>query len=56
MMIIPGATMEIIDGSQRIRTLARFCTGQFALEELTILTEFIGLTIDDLPTVMKSVS
>ncbi len=47
------ATMEIIDGSQRIRTLARFCTGQFALEELTILTEFNGLTIDDLPTVMK---
>lgn len=46
-------TMEIIDGSQRVRTLARFCTGQFSLEGLSVLSEFNGLNIDDISAVMK---
>ncbi|WP_294302455.1 DUF262 domain-containing protein [uncultured Sphingomonas sp.] len=40
--------LEIVDGTQRIRTLAAYLTGQLRLEQLTKLTELNGTVIDDL--------
>lgn len=48
-----NGTIEIVDGSQRVRTLARFYTGQLTLQDLKVLTEFNGIGIDQLPAVMK---
>lgn len=45
--------IEIVDGSQRIRTLASFYAGNLVLQGLKVLTEFNGVTIDLLPSVMK---
>jgi len=41
--------LEIVDGSQRIRTLAAFLTGDLMLEGLEKLTEMNGIRFDDLP-------
>lgn len=40
--------LEIVDGSQRIRTLAAFLTGELVLEGLDKLTEMNGIKFDDL--------
>jgi hypothetical protein len=40
--------LEIVDGTQRIRTLAAYVTGQLRLEQLTKLTALNGTTLDDL--------
>lgn len=40
--------MEIIDGSQRIRTLSRFINNLFTLNELTLVPELNGFTFSDL--------
>lgn len=42
--------MEIVDGSQRIRTLVRFLTGELELSGLEKLDKLNGLTFLDLPT------
>ena len=42
--------LEIVDGSQRIRTLAAFITNDLKLLELEKLTEMNGVHYDDLPT------
>lgn len=39
--------MEIIDGSQRIRTLSRFLNNLFSLEELTLVPELNGFRFKD---------
>jgi hypothetical protein len=41
--------LEIIDGSQRIRTLHRFLKGELWLSKLEILTECNGLNFKDFP-------
>jgi len=41
--------LEIVDGSQRIRTLAAFMTDELVLEDLEKLTELNGLKYSDLP-------
>lgn len=43
------AELEIIDGSQRIRTLAEYCHGGFKLSGLQKLTELNGTTFSELP-------
>lgn len=48
-----SGNIEIIDGSQRIRTLARYFTGQLVLTGLKVLTEFNGTTMELLPVVMR---
>lgn len=40
--------IEIIDGSQRIRTIARFLNNMFALEGLTLVPELNGFKFKDL--------
>ena len=40
--------MEIIDGSQRIRTLSRFMNNMFKLEHLTLVPELNGFMFKDL--------
>lgn len=45
--------LEIVDGSQRIRTLAAFLTGELKLEGLEKLTEMNGIVFDDLPASRK---
>lgn len=40
--------MEIIDGSQRIRTLSRFLNNMFKLEHLTLVPELNGFMFKDL--------
>ncbi|MCL7931271.1 DUF262 domain-containing protein [Halomonas llamarensis] len=42
--------MEIVDGSQRIRTLVRFLSGELVLSKLEKLDKLNGLTFQDLPT------
>ncbi|WP_193197877.1 DUF262 domain-containing protein [Nostoc sp. MG11] len=44
-----NARLEIIDGSQRIRTLARFVNNKFKLSGLKKLTKLNEFTFDDLP-------
>lgn len=41
--------LEIVDGSQRIRTIAAFITGELVLEGLDKLTRMNGLRFADLP-------
>lgn len=41
--------LEIVDGSQRIRTLVRFMDNEFELEKLEILDTLIGFRHRDLP-------
>ncbi|NMF65506.1 DUF262 domain-containing protein [Brasilonema octagenarum UFV-E1] len=43
------ARLEIIDGSQRIRTLARFLNNQLTLDKLEKLKKLNGFTFEDLP-------
>lgn len=43
------AELEIIDGSQRIRTLAEYCHGGFKLSGLQKLTELNGTIFSELP-------
>ena len=43
------ARLEIIDGSQRIRTLARFINNELTLNGLKKLTQLNGFTFADLP-------
>ncbi|MCW0397614.1 hypothetical protein NB688_001037 [Xanthomonas sacchari] len=45
--------LEIVDGSQRIRTIAAFITGALTLEGLEKLTEMNGLNFQDLPASRK---
>lgn len=45
--------LEIVDGSQRIRTLAAFLTGELTLVELDKLTEMNGIKFEDLPASRK---
>lgn len=40
--------LEIIDGSQRIRTISRFLNNLFALEQLTLIPELNGFKFEDL--------
>jgi len=41
--------LEIVDGSQRIRTLANFINNKFKLTNLLVLNELNGLTFSDFP-------
>ncbi len=41
--------LEIVDGSQRIRTMAAFISNELTLKKLEKLTELNNLTFDDLP-------
>lgn len=41
--------LEVVDGSQRLRTIWDFCHHQLRLEGMERLTELEGKTIDDLP-------
>jgi hypothetical protein len=45
--------LEIVDGSQRIRTLAAFLSGELKLEGLEKLTEMNGIRFDDFPASRK---
>ena len=44
-----SGSMEIVDGSQRLRTLKGFLTDGLVLRDLELLTEANGLTFNDLP-------
>lgn len=48
------AELEIIDGSQRIRTLAEYCKDGFKLNGLQKLTELNGTKFSDLPDSRKN--
>lgn len=41
--------LEIVDGSQRLRTIEQFIHGSFRVGQLDALTELEGLTFQDLP-------
>ncbi|MCI0358888.1 MAG: DUF262 domain-containing protein [Planctomycetaceae bacterium] len=41
--------LEIVDGSQRLRTIQQFLAGELVLGELDVLTELEGLRFTDLP-------
>ncbi|MEI2578218.1 DUF262 domain-containing protein [Scytonema sp. PRP1] len=43
------ARLEIIDGSQRIRTLAKFLSNELTLDKLEKLKKLNGFTFEDLP-------
>lgn len=45
--------LEIVDGSQRVRTLARFANDEFALGELDKLDVLSGLRYSQLPTTIQ---
>lgn len=45
--------LEIVDGSQRIRTIAAFINGELTLQGLEKLTEMNGTSFDDLPASRK---
>jgi hypothetical protein len=47
------ARLEIVDGSQRIRTLAAFVTNELILEDLDKLTTLIGFRFSDLEVVRQ---
>ncbi len=47
------ARLEIVDGSQRIRTLAKFLTDDLELSELRKLTNLNGFRFSDLPVSRK---
>ncbi|MBL4832114.1 MAG: DUF262 domain-containing protein [Aliivibrio sp.] len=42
--------VEIVDGSQRVRTLHAFLSNQLTLEELQLIPQLNGFTFSDLPT------
>lgn len=46
---MPNGRLEIVDGSQRLRTLAEFILGGFRLGELSGLTHVSGFTFAELP-------
>jgi hypothetical protein len=46
---MPNGRLEIVDGSQRLRTLEEFVVGGFRLEELSSLTHASGFTFAELP-------
>ncbi len=46
---IEDGRLEIVDGSQRIRTLANFINNRLKLTDLNILSELNGLTFSDFP-------
>ena len=41
--------LEIVDGSQRLRTIEQFISGDFILDELEVLTALEGMRFTDLP-------
>lgn len=45
----PDGKLEIVDGSQRLRTLKQFLTCELILSELDTLTELDGMCFNDLP-------
>lgn len=45
----PDGKLEIVDGSQRLRTISQFLSGQLVLGELDTLTELEGMSFNDLP-------
>ena len=49
----PDARMEIIDGSQRIRTLIDFYNNKFSLSKLDKLKELNGAKFKDLPILLQ---
>jgi hypothetical protein len=46
---MPDGRLEIVDGSQRLRTLEEFVFGDFRLGDLEQLTMVAGFTFDELP-------
>lgn len=46
---MPDGRLEIVDGSQRLRTIAEFIFGGFQLGELDPLTRLSGFRFEDLP-------
>lgn len=46
---MPDGRLEIVDGSQRLRTIEEFIYGGFRLGELDPLTHLSGFRFDDLP-------
>ncbi|MDT7801341.1 MAG: hypothetical protein QOI78_4774, partial [Actinomycetota bacterium] len=46
---MPDGKLEIVDGSQRLRTLEEFVYGNLKLEPLEVLTLLSGFTFNDLP-------
>jgi hypothetical protein len=46
----PDGKLEIVDGSQRLRTISQFLSGQLVLEQLDTLTELEGMAFSDLQT------
>lgn len=46
---MPDGRLEIVDGSQRLRTIEEFIYGGFQLGELDPLTHLSGFRFDDLP-------
>lgn len=46
---MPNGKLEIVDGSQRLRTIAEFVLGDFKLGELDSLTLLSGFKFSDLP-------
>lgn len=46
---MPNGNLEIVDGSQRLRTLEEFVLGDLRLGELDSLTALSGFTFSDLP-------
>jgi hypothetical protein len=46
---MPSGNLEIVDGSQRLRTLEEFIYGNFRLGDLDQLTSLAGFTFSDLP-------
>jgi Protein of unknown function DUF262 len=47
---MPDGLLEIVDGSQRLRTIEEFLLGGFRLGDLGQLTLASGMTFDELPT------
>lgn len=47
---MPDGKLEIVDGSQRLRSLQEFVLGDFVLGELETLTALSGFTFSDLPS------
>ena len=45
--------LEVIDGSQRIRTLSKFFNNQLEFKEMEALTELNGLKYEDLPLIQR---
>lgn len=46
---MPDGNLEIVDGSQRLRTLEEFVIGDLRMDDLEQLTHMSGLTFADLP-------